>query len=137
MVRSASRNCVCVRPSRPGADLLRDAVGTSRPARPADVGVHVEDDLGIALLDADEIDEAGDFLEFRRDFFRKLLEGGHVVAENLDFDGFGRAFEIAEHVLEDLRELDVDAGDILRDLRERMLRPSLPRDGCDCAASAA
>ena len=42
-----------------------------------------------------------------------LLERAHVVAEDLHFDGLGRAFEVAQHVLENLRELDVDPGNFL------------------------
>ena len=39
-----------------------------------------------------------------------------AVAEDLDFDRLRRTFQIAEHILQDLHELNIDSGNALRDL---------------------
>ena len=46
----------------------------------------------------------------------ELVEQCCVVGEELDLDGFGRVGEVADHVLQDLGELDVERGLGLQDL---------------------
>ena len=65
-------------------------------------------DLGVALLHADDVDDAVDLVHHLLDRFRELRETIGIVAEDLHLDRFGIAFEIAEHVLQQLHELDLD-----------------------------
>ena len=46
----------------------------------------------------------------RLDLLGQTLERGLIVAEDLDFDGRRRALEVAEHVLQQLHELDLGVG---------------------------
>ena len=64
--------------------------------------------LGIALLHADDVDHAVDLAQHDLDRFGELGQLLGIVAEDLHFDRLGVAFEVAQHVLQQLHELDVD-----------------------------
>src|SRR5579863_765999 len=76
----------------------------------------MEDDFRVAFLQADEVHDAGNLLKLGADRAGNLLENVHTIAEDFDLNGFGRAFEVAEHVLKKLGEFHVYSGNIGGDL---------------------
>src|SRR5262249_39995845 len=85
-----------------------------------------------------EIHNARDLLDLRAQFVGDAVESVAVRTENLDLYRLRRALQVAQHVLEDLDELDVHARDLLGDLLAQVgdnlvhaalaLRPGLQLD---------
>ena len=78
-----------------------------------EAGVDLEGGGGTAdgVVDAVlDVDHAGDFADGIADARGELVEEVLVGGEELDLDGFGGVGEVADHVLEDLSELDVEFG---------------------------
>src|SRR5208282_2913720 len=88
--------------------------GHAQPARGH--RVHVDHQLGIALLDSFVVHQTGNFHELRLELFRNRLQNVRAAAEKLHLHGFGRALEVTQHVLEDLGKFDVDPGEAGLDL---------------------
>ncbi len=95
--------------------------------------------LGAAQHDTVEgVDDSGDRPDFRGDAARGRLDRGLVGAEDLDLDRLGHAREVADQVLQHLRELDMHAGNrsqnasahVVHDLvdRARALLPEAHRE---------
>ena len=89
-----------------------------------EAGVDLEDGGGAAdgVVDAVlDVDDAGDFADGVADAGAELVEQVLIGGEELDLDGLGGVGEVADHVLEDLGELDVELGlggfDLLRGRR--------------------
>ena len=59
-------------------------------------------------MHADDVDHALHLVQHLLDRVRQFRETQRIVAEDLHFNGLGVAFEVAEHVLQELHELDVD-----------------------------
>ena len=77
--------------------------------------VDLPGELRVAALHADDVDERPRHLaEHLLDLLAELRQNRRVVAEDLDFDRRGIPFEISEHVLQQLDELDVHARAPLR-----------------------
>ena len=72
-----------------------------------EVGGGAADGVVDAVLD---VDHAGDFADGVADARGELVEQVLVRGEELDLDGLGGVGEVADHVLEDLGELDVEFG---------------------------
>ena len=64
--------------------------------------------LGVAALRSDDIDNAIDSVQCFLNGPGQFGEALGIVAEDLHFNRLGAAFEIAEHVLQQLHELDFD-----------------------------
>ena len=78
-----------------------------------DAGIDLEGGGGAAdgVVDAVfDVDHAGDFGDGVADARGELVEEVLVGGEELDLDGLGGVGEVADHVLEDLGELDVELG---------------------------
>ena len=88
----------------------------SARTRPAATGSIVPRHLGVALLHADDVDDALTLFIISSTGLGQLREAIGIVAEDLHLDRLGIAFEVAEHVLQQLNELDVDE-------RRRLVRP--------------
>ena len=86
-----------------------------------DDGVDLEVGGGAAdgVLDAVlHVDDAGDLADGVADARAELVEQGFDRCdEELDLDGLGRVGEVADHVLQDLDELDVESGSLALILR--------------------
>ena len=100
---------------KPRADLLRNLVhGQAQPSR--ERGVNVKDDFGIAFQNSLVVHDPWDLLDFGANLLGRLSQHGHAVAEQLNLHRFGRAFQVADHILQNLDELDLNPGDVLLDL---------------------
>ena len=72
----------------------------------------------IGVVDAVlDVYDAGYFLDFLGDASGEIGQLRGVVGEELDLDGFGCVREVTDVVLQDLRELDIELGFLLFDLR--------------------
>jgi len=100
------------RPSEDGGGVGGDFGGGETQAS-GEAGVDLEGGGGTAdgVVDAVlDVDHAGDFADGIADARGELVEEVLVGGEELDLDGFGGVGEVADHVLEDLSELDVEFG---------------------------
>ena len=87
-------------------ELLRREAGARRHRL-----IHLEQRRRAAdgVLDAVEhVDDAGQLLDRLADLRRPLLQQRRILREQLDRDRLGRAGQIADHVLQQLHELDVE-----------------------------
>src|SRR5579864_1728720 len=81
----------------------------------------MEHDLGISFRDTNEINKTLEFFQTRLDFASQLLENLHIISEEFYFDWFRRALQIAQHVLENLNELHIEARNIPGNLRAQVV----------------
>ncbi len=108
---------VGARLAEPGRrELLRDLFdGQAGAARCR--GIDGPRDFRVSALHPDNVHHAVDLAEHLLDRFGGLFEHLRIVAEDLDFDRRRAAFEIPEHVLQQLHELDLGRGDGLGQFR--------------------
>ena len=95
-----------------GGGVLGDLGGGEAEARgehgvDLEVGGGAADGVVDAVLD---VDDAVDLADGVGDARAELVEELRIVGEELDLDGLGRVGEVADHVLQDLGELDVELG---------------------------
>ena len=116
IVRSSSRRSVATSPSHASASCVGHLLDREPEPAGGD-GIDVPGDFGAAALQADDVHDALDLASsFGSISSDRSLERVLIVAEDLDFDRRRRAFEVAEHVLQQLHELDLGVGHGLAEL---------------------
>ena len=77
--------------------------------------------FGVAATGTDHVDDARDLLQLRLNLIRDGGEPVGIIAKDLDLDGIGTAFEVAQHVLQQLDEFNLSVGRRLSELAAKRL----------------
>ena len=91
-------------------------VGHRQPGARCGHRVHAPFHLGVSRFRTDDVHDAGYGRDNGLDLCGQAFEHSGVVAEDLHLDGGGRAFEVAQHVLQQLHEFDVEPGRLVMEL---------------------